>query len=95
MSQSLLKSQSSFTAAPTLDVHVVLSACHCQPSTSQNYRFPVTEQATVAISPKFAIRAVQSPAHRAPELTAAPQALAAKERYEAIQLMEVMKPATP
>ena len=53
------------------------------------------QQATVAISPKFAIRAVQSPAHRAPELTAAPQALAAKERYEAIQLMEVMKPATP
>ena len=51
--------------------------------------------AAVAISPKFAIRAVQSPAHRAPELTAAPQALAAKERYEAIQLMEVMKPATP
>ena len=55
----------------------------------------VSDQAAVAISPKFAMRAVQSPAQRAPELTAAPQALAAKERYEAIQVMEVMKPATP
>ena len=50
-SQSLPKSQSSFTAAPT-----------------------------VAISPKLAIKAVQSPAQRAPEFTAAPQAFAAKDR---------------
>ena len=50
-SQSLLKSQSSFTAAPT-----------------------------VAISPKLAIKAVQSPAQRAPEFTAAPHAFAAKDR---------------
>ena len=49
---------------------------------------------TVAISPKLAISAVKSPAHSAPLFTALPQAFAAKDRYEAIQLMDVMKPAT-
>ena len=42
-----------------------------------------TAAPTVAISPKLAMSAVQSPEHRAPLFTAAPQALAAKERYEA------------